>query len=1067
MKAGSLALLLLALPLTAVPAERKSKPTGTLQDLHGREVAVEPDSGVAPQSEQAIQEYRKFLELDKGDPRLRAEAMRRLGDLQLEADDAAKAGEQVTMTSAQLEDSIRLYESLLQAYPDFQRNDAVMYQLARAYEADGQGEKALAVLDRLVARYPGSARIAEAQFRRGEILFSAGKYVDAERAYQQVLQRGEATGFHEQSLYKYGWSLFKQGRAEESAEPFLAVLDRTLLAGGKLRQRDSLSRPERELSDDAFRVLAIICSDGEGPTTLNALLDRHGEPPYAHLLYESLGNLYMEKERYQDAAQAFDAFASRHPDDRFAPSLQVRSIEAYQKGGFASLVLEGKRAFVERYAFGAPFWRGRNVPDAPEVAALLQSNLRDLAQYHHAQAQKQKKPEDFAAAARWYGQLLDSFPQDPQAPATRYSLAELLFEGGRYGEAAHEYERTAYDYPSHALSAQAGYAALIAYEKHETSLSGEAREAWHRKGIESQLTFARTFPQHAEAAAVLVKADESLFALNEFDRTIDISRQILERQPPVDAKRQRIATTLMAHSLFEQGRYPEAEQAYLQVQALLAPDDSERGAISDRLAAAVYRQGEAKQKMGDEQGAVEDFLRVSALAPTAKASANAEYDAAAILLNEHDWPRAAAVLEKFRLAHPEHELQPEVTRKLAVAYQESGRNAEAAVELERIAARKEESTEVRRNALWAAAESYGKAGDERHALQTYAAYVDAYPQPLDAAMDARQKLADAAEAAHDVATRDRWLEKIIAADKAAGTGRTDRSRYLAAKATVLMAEPVMAAFTAIKLVTPLEKSLKTKRAAMEKVLSAYGKALDYGVAEVATQATYGMAETYRQLAADLMASERPKKLDADALEQYGVLLEEQAFPFEEKAIALHETNVKHTTESIYDPWVQRSFEALARLKPARYAKSEIDTENLPRTEQELRALAAGPPGSAAAYDQLGILYRKSGRFEDAQAAYEQAIATAPDYAPAHLNLGVLHDLYLQQPDPALQQYVLYQKLAAAPLPQVQQWIAEVKTRASKAAIETAAPDSSQPAADSATSAQAPPSPSTSPESGQP
>ena len=105
-----------------------------------------------------------------------------------------------------------------------------------------------------------------------------------------------------------------------------------------------------------------------------------------------------------------------------APSLQMRTIEAYQKGGFASLVLEGKQAFVERYAFGSAFWQQRTVADAPEVAAQLKSNQKDLAEYYHAQAQKSKKPEDYSAAARWYRAMLDSFPQDAEAPATRYLL---------------------------------------------------------------------------------------------------------------------------------------------------------------------------------------------------------------------------------------------------------------------------------------------------------------------------------------------------------------------------------------------------------------------------------------------------------------------------------------------------------------------------------------------------------------------------------------------------------------------------------------------------------------------
>ena len=83
-----------------------------------------------------------------------------------------------------------------------------------------------------------------------------------------------------------------------------------------------------------------------------------------------------------------------------------------------------------------------------------------------------------------------------------------------------------------------------------------------------------------------------------------------------------------------------------------------------------------------------------------------------------------------------------------------------------------------------------------------------------------------------------------------------------------------------------------------------------------------MGELYRQLGADLMASERPKNLNAEELEQYDVLLEEQAFPFEEKAIELHETNAQRTGDGVYDEWVQRSFDVLAKLKPARYAKTE-------------------------------------------------------------------------------------------------------------------------------------------------
>lgn len=916
------------LAVTTAHAEKKLQPTGTIKDLESREIQINRDPPTNVQQQQAIEQYKRFLELQSDNEKMRAEAMRRLGDLQVEVDEGARAAD-AALSGVDTKEAIKLYESLLAAYPKYERNDAVMYQLSRAYEAQAQPEKALAVLDRMVTKYPSSKWGTEAQFRRGEILFSAARYRDAETAYAAVIAAGADSGYYEQGLYKHGWSLFKQGRGEDSVVSFQKVIERVLVEDGTLKDRDGLSRPARELTDDAFRTIAITFYDLDGAESLDAALKQRGDPVYAHLLYEGLGNLYIEKERYQDAALAYEAFAKRRPDDRFAPSLQMRTIEAYQKGGFASLVVEGKRAFVERYAFGSAFWAQRTVQDAPEVAAQLKSNQKDLAEYYHAQAQKSKKPEDYTAASRWYRAMLDSFPQDTEAPVTRYLLAEVLFESDRFAEAAKEYERTAYDYPAHAKSAAAGYAALIAYQKHEPTITGDSRALWHRQGIESELMFATSFAEHPESARVLTKADEELFALSDFNRVIELSQQILERKPPVETKYQRTAATLLAHSLFDRGRYGEAELAYVRVQGYLPANDPDRAAIEERIAASVYKQAEAKQAAGDAGGAVDDFLRVALLAPNAKVSANAEFDAAGLLLKDKQWDRASKVLEGFRRKYPNHALAPDVTRSLAVAYLETGRAGESAAEFERIAARTEETADVRREALWQAATLYEKSDSQVNSARAYANYIKQFPSPLDPAQNARQRLADMAQAQNDVRTRSQWINEIIAADKSAGATRTDRSKYLAARGTLETAQPQVAMFNSIKLVVPLDKSLKAKRSTMEKVLAIYGQALDYGVAEVTTAATYGMAELYRQLGADLMTSQRPKGLDDDAREQYDVLLEEQAFPFEEKAIDLHETNASRTGDGVYDEWVQRSFDVLAKLKPARYAKAEISEEYVP------------------------------------------------------------------------------------------------------------------------------------------
>jgi hypothetical protein len=205
-------------------------------------------------------------------------------------------------------------------------------------------------------------------------------------------------------------------------------------------------------------------------------------------------------------------------------------------------------------------------------------------------------------------------------------------------------------------------------------------------------------------------------------------------------------------------------------------------------------------------------------------------------------------------------------------------------------------------------------------------FVKNFPQPLNPAMEARNKLSTIAEKAGDSAAHDHWLKEIIAADRAAGAARTDRSRALAARATLTLATPLRDEFLRIKLVAPLKKSLAEKRQAMEAVLKAYTQAADYQVAEVTTAATYESAELYRQLGKDLLTSQRPKNLSKDELEQYDVLLEEQAFPFEEQAIKLHEVNAARAKDGTYDEWVQKSFAALAQLNPGRYGKVEVSEQ---------------------------------------------------------------------------------------------------------------------------------------------
>ncbi|HWY95343.1 MAG TPA: tetratricopeptide repeat protein [Steroidobacteraceae bacterium] len=928
--AASTAALLAA--LGAAPSHAANKNPATIKDLESQQIDVNTDPPRNVDANKTMDSYKRFLELNAGDAALRAEALRRLGDLNLESSESERIErELITNEGLRATEAIHLYSALLKTYPKYERNDSVLYQLARAYELNAQPDKALSTLDQLVATYPNSHYIDEAQFRRGELLFTNKAYPKAQSAYEAVIKIGSSSGFYNQSLYKHGWSLFKQGENERSLDSFAGVLDSVLVSKrdpAELIELETLTRPNRELVEDTFRVMSITFSYLEGPKTIDAFVKRHTPPgrlprPYSYLLYARLGDLYMEKERYTDAADSYRAFVSQDRNNEKAPLLEMQAIEAYQKGGFPQLVLQGKKEFVENYSFGTAYWQGRDPKKEPQVVAVLKTNLKDVAQYYHAQAQRSKSVADYQEAAKWYHTYLTSFPDDPDSAVTNYLLADTLYESKQYLDAAKEYESTAYHYGNHEKAAAAGYAAIVAYGKQEETLNGDAKAAVHSRSVDSSLKFAQAFPAHPESAAVLTRAATDLYTVKDYPRAIAAAEALLAHQPPADLTKQRVAWTVIGNSNFEQGVFDKAEAAYGHAQSLMPANDPERAVIVERLAASIYKQGEQKSKSGDSAAAVDDFLRVAALAPTSKVRANADFDAAALLMKDKQWDRAIVVLEGFRRNFPQSPLQPDVTRDLAVAYTESNRPGQAAVEFEQIAQSPGESADVQREATLQAADLYDKAGNTAKSRAMLEAFVKHFPQPLNPAMEARNKLSMMAAKAGDTAGRDVWLRDIIAADRAAGAARTDRSRALAAKATLTLAIPVREEFRRIKLAAPLKKSLAEKRKAMEAALKAYEQAADYQVADVTTAATFESAELYRQLGKDLMSSERPKNLSKDELEQYNVLLEEQAFPFEEKAIKLHEVNAARAKDGTYDEWVQKSYAALAQLNPGRYGKVEI------------------------------------------------------------------------------------------------------------------------------------------------
>jgi len=823
-------------------------------------------------------------------------------------------------------EAIELYDRILETYPDYQYNDWVLYQKARAYDELGRTDEGIAVIERLVQQYPSSRYTDEVQFRRAEYFFTRKRFVEAEEAYAAITAKGPISEYYELALYKLGWTLYKQELHDEALDQYVALLDYKVSVGYDFDQAQD-ENDERRIAD-TFRVISLSFSDLGGPDAVEKYFVEKGSRSYEDRIYRQLGEFYLEKLRYHDAAGVYRAFVELHPLHRASPRFSMRVVEIYEAGGFPKLVLESKKEFAARYGLQSDYWRHFDPQDSPEVLRDLKSNLGDLANHYHAlyqdESRIEEKPQNFEEALHWYRGYLASFPRDAETPAIDYRLADLLLEHEDFGEAAREYERTAYEYPRHEQSAAAGYAAIYAHREREKRTSADERPVVVREAVASTLRFVDAFPEHPQAAVVLGAAVDDLYDMKELDRAILTARRLIESYPDADVAVRRAAWAVVANASFDLGQYAPAEQAYARVLEMTPEDDESRQVVVDSLAAAIYKQGEQASAADDPRTAADHFLRIARIAPTSSIRPVAEYDAGAALIRLEDWAAAAAVLDAFRQNYPTHELNKEATKQIARVYREQGDESRAAGEYERVA---DEATdaELRRDALLVAAELYESSHGADRALAVYQRYLREFPEPLEVAVETRFKIAKIHERALDVAAQHAELRNIVEIDRKSGSARTPRIRYLAAQSALVLSEELFDRFREVKLLLPFEKSLEKKQARMDTALAAFEALVDYEVADVTAAATFYMAEIYSDFSRSLMESERPTDIDATQMSEYEMVLEEEAYPFEERAIAVHEKNLELLSVGVFNPWIEKSLERLAALMPGRYAKFEAST----------------------------------------------------------------------------------------------------------------------------------------------
>ena len=341
------------------------------------------------------------------------------------------------------------FKKLLDAQPDGPAADRAMFEMGAAQSLAGLGNDALATFNTFVKRFPESTYAADAWYELGEQAWSAGRYAEAASAYRAAIDRAEAgakagkanaarnAALLEQARHKLAWTFVSRGDHTAAAEAFAEQLARH--PGGPLAADAQAMRGES---------LFKAGKPGEAALAFQAALADPKRLPSADLRGLAVvrgAEALASQEKWAESLAIADRFIAAEPTSPQAPQARYAAAWARQNLGRLDEALAGYRAVADagrteisaraRLMEGEVLFEQGNHKEAIKaffkVAYGFGEKQAPLA-FHPWQAQATFEAarcfevlEQPDKARGLYAELVDRYPNSPQAPAARKRLDSL------------------------------------------------------------------------------------------------------------------------------------------------------------------------------------------------------------------------------------------------------------------------------------------------------------------------------------------------------------------------------------------------------------------------------------------------------------------------------------------------------------------------------------------------------------------------------------------------------------------------------------------------------------------
>ncbi len=824
--------------------------------------------------------------------------------------EAGDLDEEPELPTYDFDETGRLYITFIESFPDSPGMEECLYNLANIEQKEGRDETATPYYRMLLARFPDSRLAPEVNLRLGEILFIENDFEGAKSYYQDVLNLGY-TDYYEKALFKLGWCYYNMEDLDSAVVKFTQIAKTA---------PDPTDKGKGELYEESLEVLVKIFAEIGGVEAVDHYAENIDRSETEMVIFHDLGNLFKEQSRHYDAIETYEELLEKYPHYENAPFVTKSLISAYLIDMKLQEAHKLQEDLLELYGRDSAWAKANPDPDLElPVDAIIEESLKDVALFYHRQGREMGDPEAYAKAQELYPEYLDYFPEGFEAYEIGFFYAQSLFETERWVEAAEQFEIISKD-PEHRVHREeASYHRILSIEQ------GEKDETYPDRIVTASLDFIELNPESDKNPLLLFKVGEVLFNNRRFEVAVATFTWLLDAYP--ESAFFRPANFLIMESHFEEENYPEVEHWSRRIKSVFPERSPEEASRLDQLIIlSMFKQAEEKERTGNHLAAAETFESLVDEFPGDKLSAQALYTAGLNYQQGGEEDRAIACYQRLIGTYETSEYFSDSILLANPLYEK--RNAWDEIEKNiDLLFYSDPSNEDARQALFSLAKILKKRGVPQRSIAGFEKYRARYPEDLSRGLEATYQIAELRQKGgletEALDTYRRLLDEHRSAQSA--DGPLDFDDFKLAKAHFLLAEDTYRRYQAIRLIEPVEVNWKRKEELLDQVIKEYLVTVDYRYPEFSIPASFRIGEAYEDFGEALVTSDRPPGLSEEEREAYDELLEEKAYPYEEKAVETYElTLTKSEQAGVFNEWVGRAHQRLSLLAPWLHSPIEIE-----------------------------------------------------------------------------------------------------------------------------------------------